>query len=301
MPKPLHLILGCGYVGRRLALRLAGEGGEVVGTSRTNERQPDIESAGASFVPFTLGKTSPEAIFTDERKARLCSVTILFGPREPSAARDLRTILNAVPRTTLVTVLVSTAVYGGQSGLLTETTLPSPTTPRSRAWLDWEVAALSARTDGRNVAVVRCPAIYGPGRAMRAKIKRGEAIAIRPARHTSRIHADDLAALFARMLEHDRPPILLAADDCPAPTWRVMKYASTLLQGPLRPSPREITREEAPEYFTTRGIEMRTRGTTCRSVTRPWLNTPLKYPTYREGYEAIYSVDERVSDGADKA
>lgn len=266
-----------------MAAQWRAEGAFVIGTARSALRRADIQAAGARFVPFDLDAPDP---FVHDRPR---SVTLLFGPPrgDDQATEKLRRLVTTIGPDVPVTVVVSTAIFGATRSLLTERTHPKPLTERARRWAEWDKAALCLRLCGYDVAVVRTPAIYGPGRDHRAKLLTHAAKVIRPAAATSRIHVDDLARLLRRMADKGRPPILLATDELPAPTWRVVEEASRLLRTdpPLTLSP-----EEAKQAFSELGYEMRTNGHSCRSIVRPWLGVRLQYPTYREGLRASLSA-----------
>lgn len=259
--KPPHLIIGCGYTGLALARRMVESGDTAVGTSRSELRRQEIENAGAAFVAFDLSEEGkwPGGPFS--------SVTVLTPPPENAdviAPRIVRVVEQAEGAP--VTVVVSTAIFGTLGGTVTERTNPAPRTDLQRRWALQDAAALFCRLYEHDVAVVRVPAIYGPGRDHRAGLLTGSARVIRPAPAVSRIHVEDLASLLFRMTRKGRPPVLLACDELPAPTWRVVGEAARLLD---LPAPRELTAEEAVESgelgFEDEGPH------SCRSIVRPWL------------------------------
>src|SRR5690606_36392501 len=74
------VVLGCGYVGQSLTRALREAGAEVVGTSRSTERFPDIEAAGATPLlvdvmdPATLRplvELAPDVVFDLVRPQRI--------------------------------------------------------------------------------------------------------------------------------------------------------------------------------------------------------------------------------------
>jgi nucleoside-diphosphate-sugar epimerase len=276
--QPPHLIVGCGYTGMALARFLVERGQTAIGTSRSELRRGEIEDAGAAFLPVDLDrdKKLPEGPFS--------SVTVLAPPSD-----DIEAVSGRIHRVVLaagdapVTVVVSTALFGETKGTVSERTHPAPRTDRQRRWYMQEAAALACRLAPADVAVVRVPEIYGPGRDHRAKLLTGAAKVIRPAEPTSRIHVEDLAALLARMTMPGRPPLLLACDELPVPNWRVVHEAARLLG---LPEPAEMSMAEAAEGLPETGLAMTMTGRSCRSIVRPWLGVRLRYPTYREGLRA---------------
>lgn len=281
-----HLIIGCGYTGTVMARMLTERGEAVIGTSRSEDRRAEIEATGARFAPLHLDlyPTLPER--------HLSSVTLLAPPPDDldRVAERIRVLVEQAGDAPF-TVVVSTAIFGDTKGTITERTHPAPRTERGRRWALQDAAALYMRLlDERRfpVRVVRTAAIYGPGRDFRAKLLTGDATVIRPASPTSRIHVEDLAALLVRMTRPDAPPLLLACDELPSPTWRVMGEAARLLN---LPPPKEISPEEAIDHFSEVGLEMRLAGHACMSIVRPYLGVRLKYPTYREGLRACLVGD----------
>lgn len=262
-------------------------GERVIGTSRTDERRPEITAVGAEFASFNLDADEPVP------EARPKSVIVLAPPpnEDPDGSVErlsrLAKHVNGAP----IVVVVSTAIFGDTRGTITERTHPSPRSERQRRWALMDAAALYLREEGKHdFRVVRTPAIYGPGRDYRAKLLTGDATVVRPAPPTSRIHVEDLASLLIRMTQPGGPPMLLACDDLPSPTWRVTVEAARLLN---LPAPKELSPEEAKDHFSEVGLEMRLSGHSCMSLVRPYLGVRLKYPTYREGLRACLLGDRK--------
>ena len=274
-----HLILGCGYTGLVLAQQRHLRGEAVIGTSRTEDRRVEIEATGAAFEKLDLDCAPSPA-----PGEKLASVTLLAPPPDDLdlAARRVRYAVRRAGDAPVV-VLTSTAVYGETRGTVTERTHPAPRTDRERAWAMMDAAALYLRREGHPVRVVRTPAIYGPGRDLRAQLLTGQAFVIKGAPVSSRIHVEDLARLLIYMTTPSAPPLLIACDDLPAPTQRVYEEAARLLDVP---GPKSLSADEARERFTNQQLSMRLKGRSCRSVVKPLVPVRLRYPTYREGLRA---------------
>lgn len=275
-PDRAHLILGCGYTGMVMARALRAAGASVVATARSRTREAVLCSMGAHFVPLDL---TPAPVLP---VGDFATITLLAPPPD-----DLDEVVDRVVsigeqiKNAILVVVVSTALYGTTTGVVTEHTRPCPRTPRARRWQLQELAALSLRYQKRlPVRVVRTPAIYGPGRDFQAQLADGSARVIRPAPPTSRIHVEDLAALLIRMGQTSAPPYVLACDELPCPTWQVMQEAA-MIYG--LPPPEEVSPARARQVFSPLGVEMRLSGRACMSIVRPWLDLPLRYPTYRQG------------------
>jgi nucleoside-diphosphate-sugar epimerase len=275
------LLVGCGYTGRSLCRRLVHEGKRVVATATQWKKATGIEEMGASFMPWRWGMP-----WTGPRARTLYVLAPPDADAEPGLiARNAARLVEESGARRVIAV-ISTAVYGSHAGWITERTLPTlPTVggKRQRRWFAFEAAMHGLRKKNRFVVAVRTPAIYGPGRAFESALTAKEARAIRPAPSTSRIHVVDLTSALLALDRPSPPPIFLACDDEPAPTWKVMGEAARLLN---LPAPRIISPDKAPSFFSPLGLEMRLSGRRCRSVIRPLLNLKLTYPTYREGLKA---------------
>ena len=185
------VIIGCGYVGARLAARLDGRVLAFTGTadSARRLRQRGIEAAAWDLdadtaAPFDAGD----------------AVVFYLAP-PPPAGRDprLRRALAALRgRAARFVYMSTTGVYGDTGGAtVTEDTPINPTTARARARADAE-SAVREHCEARDIpwVVLRVPGIYGPGRLPLARLGRGEpAIAEADAGPGNRIHVDDLVSV----------------------------------------------------------------------------------------------------------
>lgn len=273
-----HLIIGYGYTGAALGRERMARGQRVVGTSRTPMRRAEVEATGADFAVFDLDAKSLPKL------EPFASITVLAPAPEDvvTGARRIRRLAKWAQETPLV-VIISTSIFGDTQSTITERTHPAAKTLRAKQWATLDATALFMRQQGHDIRVVRTPAIYGPGRDHRARLLTGTAFAVSGAASTSRVHVEDLANLLIKMSEEKAPPMLLACDELPAPTLRVMEEAARLLD---LPGPVELSADEAKSQLSERAMQMRLGGHSCRSIVRPYLGVRLKYPTYREGLRA---------------
>jgi nucleoside-diphosphate-sugar epimerase len=102
------------------------------------------------------------------------------------------------------------------------------------------------------------------------------------------IHLDDAAAATVLALEHDGPAIYNIVDDDPAPVreW-LPALAEALGAKPPRRVPRWLARLFAGEAAVMMGTE--SRGASNAKAKRE-LRWTLHYPTWREGFVAVYSA-----------
>lgn len=274
------LIAGCGYVGGRLASRLAREGHAVFGLRRSPAALPD----GVQRVTADLAR--PESL--DELPAALDAVVYAATPGERSDAAYERTFVSGVrhlsraleggsPGLDRFLFVSSTAVYAQRDGGWVDEDAPTrPTHFSGQRLLEGE--RLVGAGPGRGCAL-RLGGIYGPGRTgLLERVRRGEArYAPGPPRYTNRIHRDDAAGILHHLLgAEELPARLLGVDSAPAPEQEVLTWLAERLGAPP-------PRPAAPEPGSRRALGNRR----CRNARLLSLGFRLRYPSWREGYEAL--------------
>lgn len=198
------LIVGCGDVGCRLALRLIAQGERVLGVVRSAASAQALARLGIPARQIELDDPTSVAALADLRTRRLFH----FAP-PPDRGRDdprLRRLLAAwsAPPQRLV-YLSTSAVYGDRAGAwIDEDAALAPQSERGWRRLDAERAAREyGAASGCSVAILRVPGIYGPGRLPRARLAAGTPVARREdAPFTNRIHAEDLAEAARVVADH---------------------------------------------------------------------------------------------------
>ena len=269
------LILGCGFTGRRVARRLAARGVRVTATTRRPEELDELRVLGARVE--RLEATEPESIRSALRGVEpgvrvLHSIPTVAGP---AGARDATpALLDALgSRPERIVYLSTTGVYGAASHV-DETTPVDETSPRERPRLDAEQAVAAGPWSW---LVLRPAAIYGPGRGVHERIRRGTFRLVEDgANYVSRIHVEDLAALAEAALFSELTGAWPVADEEPCTSREMAEFCAGLLGVPV---PSSMPRAEAHH---TRRANRRVDGRAiCRS-----LGVTLRYPSYRTGVPA---------------
>jgi nucleoside-diphosphate-sugar epimerase len=274
------LVVGCGYVGSRLAALLVDEGMEVWGAKR------DPAGLPTGVRPVAVDVTVPRSLAALPGPVDALVYAVAPGAPSPEAYKaayvdGLRTTLAAVGDGARRLVLVSsTGVYGHDDGRwIDEETPPEPADPTARLILEGEGIALGSRTPG---VVLRLGGIYGPGRTRTVRqVLSGAAPCLPPDVYGNRIHRDDAAAAVHHLLAlADPAPVYLGVDREPAPLRDV--YAWIAGRGGVA---------DPCEDRDTAEAESRTgrRGTNKRCSSRRLVDSGFifRYPTYREGYEPL--------------
>jgi nucleoside-diphosphate-sugar epimerase len=235
------LIVGCGYLGERLAARLIQHGGRVFGTVRSPARADHIAALGIEPVIADVVKPGSLGRLPDAGRVFYC---VGFDRAAGFSMRSvyvdgLRNVLNQLP--TSVTRLVyasSTGVYGQTAGEWVDETSPTdPLHESGRVCLEAEQLVWNwARTNDRSATavVLRFAGLYGPGRMVRRSIlERGEPIPGDPLKFLNLIHIDDAAQAASAALAASRPePLYVVTDDRPVTRDEYYTRMATLLGTP---------------------------------------------------------------------
>lgn len=193
--------------------------------------------------------------------------------------RDIYSHISA--RTEWIGYLSTTGVYGDYKGAwVNEMSATHPTEPRS-------IARLVAEKQWKSIGahIFRLAGIYGPMRNVFEKIQNGTAQRIDAGYHvSSRIHVEDIAQVLIASMQHPSPEsIYNVADDLPCASADLVSYACELL-GIKVPPP--VALKEAglspmaySFYQTSRRVD--------NSKIKKELGVVLRYPSYREGLQAL--------------
>lgn len=286
-----HLFcFGLGYSAQCLGSRLAAQGWRVSGTARSAEGAKAIAAAG--FATFVFDGAKPGADLRDA----LHAATHVLVSVPPDADGD--SVLNhhgrdleAASSVTWIGYLSTIGVYGDHQGAwIDETTPPNPSSQRSRWRLDAEVAwlALGAHS-GKRTEIFRLPGIYGPGRSAIDRLREGTAQCIvKPGQVFNRIHVEDIAeALCAGIAGRGAHQIFNVTDDEPAPPQDVVAFAARLLH---MPPPPEIAFEAAKLSPMAASFYAENKRVGNARLRRE-LGVELKFPSYREGLQAILALE----------
>lgn len=185
-----HLIIGCGYLGRRVAKRWLDGGKSVQALTRGNEaalRALGIEPINGdildpeSLVALPAAKTVLYAVGMDRSSGRTFRDVYVAG---------LRNVLDALPKPERFIYVSSTSVYGQSNGEdVDETSATEPREENGKIVLEAEQLL---RTRIPNAIILRFAGIYGPGRILRrAAIEKGEPLVGDAEKWLNLIHVDD--------------------------------------------------------------------------------------------------------------
>lgn len=280
-----RLIVGCGYLGTRVARLWQAAGHDVHVLTRSAERAAVWRRD--SLRPIVGDVTRPETL------AGLPTVeTVLYAVGfDRSAGRSmrsvyvdgLRNVLKALPPETGRFIYISsTGVYGSAGGDWVDEDSPcEPVRENGRICLEAE-QVLADHPLGRRAIVLRLAGIYGPDRIPRqSALLAGEPIDAPELGYLNLIHVDDAARIVLAAEERANPPCrYVVADGCPVQRRAYYEELARLLQAPpltfVRPSPDSPAADRAS---ADKRIDSR------RMLAE--LGVTLLYPDYRAGLAAI--------------
>lgn len=276
--QPRFFLFGLGFSGRVIARRLAERGWQVAGTTRSGEA---VDLPGITVHPFDRDHPLPAAA--------LDGVTHVLSSVPPDTLGDpvLDLMGPALAGLDLAWAgyLSTTGIYGDHGGgWVDEDTPPAPTLDRSRRRAQAEAQWLAS---GLPVHVFRLAGIYGPGRSALDNVRDGTARSIdKPGQVFSRIHVEDIAQTVLASIDRPRPgAIYNVCDDDPAPPQEVVAYACSLLG---RPVPPVVAWDEAKATLSPMALSFYADNKRVRNDRmKTELGVRLKYPSYREGLQAI--------------
>lgn len=211
------ILLGLGFTTRRLARRLLARRVPTFASVRRPERFADLAALG-----LQLGGLEPVAF----PKNAVLVDTVPPIP-EPESAAIRRLILQFEPKRLLY--ISSTGVHGAQSEV-DETTPVLASDEKARLRIDDENWL---RAGSWETFILRAAAIYGPGRGVHVRIREGRLPRAEPGGITSRIHADDLAAILEAGIFSNLTGAWPVADEYPCPTAEIAAWCAQLFGLPL--------------------------------------------------------------------
>ncbi len=284
--KPV-LIIGCGYVGQRLARVLCRDGCAVTGVIRSGESAAAVRDLGATAVQVDLDTESvlPELPTTNTE-------LFYFAPPPGTGATDprLRSVLTAITPEILparIVYISTSGVYGDCGGDWVDESYPlNPATPRALRRADAE-AALHAWSNATGVPVVilRVPGIYGPGKLPLERLRKGLPLLREDeSPYTNRIQVDDLIAVCQAAMQRGTPGAAYNVSD--GQPSNMTDYFNRIADFTGLPRPPVIRRDQIDQLSPgMRGFMEESKRLDTRRL-REELGVTLNYPTFELGLAA---------------
>jgi nucleoside-diphosphate-sugar epimerase len=248
--RPHVLIVGCGYVGARLAERLSSEY-DITALVRTAESAASLAGRGIRAHAMDLDRVRAAATVPERLEQE---AIIYLAPPSIAGESDLRLDrflqLASVPPRTFI-YLSTTGVYGNTDGqLVDESSAVRPGTDRARRRVSAEEMTRVWCHERRTRRVVlRVPGIYGPGRLPLESLRRRQPIvAEAQAGIGNRIHVDDLVTACEAAVRNPQARGIYNVTDGEALS--TTRFMLTLARLAGLPSPPQVSMEEAQLTFS---------------------------------------------------
>jgi nucleoside-diphosphate-sugar epimerase len=241
--RPRSFIIGCGYVGSRLAKSLIAthDVTGVVGSATSAQR---LTAAGIHAMAIDIDRLGARTLRGLEN-----SWLFYLAPPPPEGESDprLQGFLDTVrERPNVLVYMSTTGVYGDQGGAeIDETTPVKPRTARAlRRVSAEEITRVWCTENEVRRVVLRVPGIYGPHRLPLERLRRGEpAVRADAAGINNRIHVDDLVHVCLRAATNSSAcGIYSVSDGHPSPQVEFLNCVARLAG---LPEPPQISMEEA--------------------------------------------------------
>lgn len=271
------LVIGCGYLGRRVALAWSGR---VHALTRSPERAAEFAAQG--WQPVVGDVCEPATL---EQLPAVDAVLYAVGfdrsagrPQAEVAVDGVAHVLARMAGKCQRFVYVSsTSVYGqADGGWVDEESPCEPVQPGGQCCLAAEQLVRNACAPGQ-ARILRLAGIYGPQRVL-AKVetlRAGEPLTGRGDAWLNLIHVDDAAAIAAEALARpDFDGTLLVCDDRPVTR---EEYYSRLAALVRAPKPRFDA--DAPARRGSGGLNKRCSNVRLKGL----LGHPLQFPTCEQG------------------
>ncbi len=283
-----HLFcFGLGYTAQVFGRMLMENGWRVSGTCQSADKRNELEAMGFDMVLFD-GKTRSDEVVARINQASHLLQSIAPGENGDKVLQVLHADIKArASQFNWLGYLSTTAVYGDrQGGWVDETSDTNPGMKRGlwrcRAEEQWLELC---RNSGLAVHVFRLAGIYGPKRNQLEKLRQKKARRIiKPGQFFSRIHVQDIARTLKASIDSPKPgAVYNVCDNEAAPPQDVIEFAAKLLG--IDPPPEEPF-DAAVMSDMARSFYSESKKVSNEKI-KTELKVELKYPTYREGMQAL--------------
>ena len=172
-------VIGCGYVGTAVAIRMQHTGAQVIATTRSTEKVRELQQVMPDVRQLDITDPNLDLSFLAQLQGLLISVA----PNRSNQgygdvfARGMRNLAGALRRRAStnplhITYISSAGVYGDQQGAeVTELSEVDSTSPVNSMLATAEDLMLDIDRPDTSVCALRLGGIYGPGRDMVAMIR----------------------------------------------------------------------------------------------------------------------------------
>ncbi len=287
------LIIGCGFVGLRLAKELIERGHQVVGTSKSPEKLVVLEAHNIIAVQLDISDSSQ---FEALKGFEFDWVVNCAAPNHSSVQNYIAVyyqgnanLLNWLKGRMIKKYVFtsSTGVYGQNDGstVTEESPIFSNTDTGKILVMTEELLSRMYTAYKLPIVVLRLAGLYGDGRGYYFKqFVNGEAVLRGDGnRYLNMLHVDDAVGAIIAALEKGEPgEVYNVVDDEPV---REIDFYTWLAETLKKPMPRSIPMESQYLQSASARINTSNKRVSNRKI-KEKLGYQFKYPTFREGYKS---------------
>jgi nucleoside-diphosphate-sugar epimerase len=200
--------MGCGWLGLPLAKSLVQEGYLVYGTTTSEEKLTLLEKEGIHPFHIALSDTEirgPISNFLNSCETLIVNVPPKLRGSGPNASYvgKMKLVLNHIKDSTIKQVIFvsSTSVYGDTQGVVTEETIPQPTSESGRQLIVSE--QLFKNQTKINPTIVRFGGLIGPDRHPVTLLVKKEFLTDGTA-PVNLIHLNDCIRILSAIIKEDQ-------------------------------------------------------------------------------------------------
>jgi len=207
------LILGCGYLGRRVARAWLDQGQRVLAVSRRQDRCRELRALGIEPVLWDVTQPGPDPLPQADTVLYAIGLDRSSGHTMREVyVQGLASVLEWLPVPERFLYISSTSVYGQCDGSWVDES--SPTEPQEESGCIALEAEAVLRARLPNAVILRFAGIYGPGRMLRQQaIEAGQPIRGSGDRWLNLIHVDDGARAILCAEQYARPGAVYNVSD----------------------------------------------------------------------------------------
>lgn len=283
------VVLGCGYVGARIARAALAADRTVRVCARSTGRLTPLADAGAElkYVDAAVPKHFAAAL------SGLPGATVVYAippVTQLSPGQAMRGALQAAygAGAGCFVYFSSSGLYGDQPDddvWIDDDTPVARDDPAMANVLAHEAEIRASRFARLRTVILRLAPVYGPGRGVRQRLRKQQYKLLDDGQHViSRIHVDDVVGVvFAAEERAPSGSCYLVADDEPTTQGEYARWLCERMGLPLPPS-RQLFEPGAPR------VAHRNRRIRNAGLKRA-LAIELRYPTFRDGELAIEAED----------
>ena len=288
-PKATMLIVGCGYIGQRMAQQLIQNHQAVTGVVRSEASLHALQQLGINSIQCDLDQASLPQHSTQDETLMVCMPPPAVGTDDTRTSQLIEGFAHS-GQPKRVVYLSTTSVYGDCHGEWVDETWPAkPEVDRAkRRWSAEQQWQAWREKTGGELIILRVAGIYGPDKLPLMRLrKKLPMVSEADAPWTNRIHADDLVSTLLTAAEKGESGAVYNA--CDGQPGNMTDYFNQVADLAGLERPRIISMEEARTELSDGLLSYlsESRRLSNRKLVEE-LGVTFKYPTLEQGLPSCF-------------